>query len=140
MFWSCRRSFVSRGQSLFQEKGGNPYRKPPSVLHKYRLFAEAKLLDDSSVSLDVLLLEVIKKTASLTDKFEQRKTCDMVFLVAFTSRKSPASFQPVNIQPFCKKINELIKFYCIFALPGKQAGAKLHIKSDYTNCPTIIFI
>ena len=50
---------------------------------RYRLSTEAKLLYDSSVSLDVLFLEVVKEAASLTDKFEQRKTCDMVLLVAF---------------------------------------------------------
>ena len=58
---------------------------------RYRLSTEAKLLYDSSVSLDVLFLEVVKEAASLTDKFEQRKTCDMVLLVAFEMLGEPVS-------------------------------------------------
>ena len=41
---------------------------------KYRLSAESELLHDISVSLDVLLLEVVKEAASLADQLKKRKT------------------------------------------------------------------
>ena len=37
---------------------------------KYRLSAESELLHDISVSLDVLLLEVVKEAASLADQLK----------------------------------------------------------------------
>ena len=47
----------------------------------YRLSTETKLFDDSSVSLDVFFLEVVKEATSLTDKLQQRKTGHMILLV-----------------------------------------------------------
>ena len=38
---------------------------------KYRLSAESELLHDISVSLDVLLLEVVKEAASLADQLKK---------------------------------------------------------------------
>ena len=48
---------------------------------KYRLSAESELLHDISVSLDVLLLEVVKEAASLADQLKKRKTGSIVLLV-----------------------------------------------------------
>lgn len=74
--------FVSRGQSLFFMKKGAIRTGIPLLSYtKYRLSAESKLLHDRSVSLDVLLLEIVKEAASLSDQLKKRKTCGMVFLV-----------------------------------------------------------
>ena len=54
----------------------------PHYIFSY-LSTETEFLDDISVSLDIDLLEIIKGTTSLTDKFQQGKTGYMVFLVAF---------------------------------------------------------
>ena len=47
------------------------------------LSTETELLDDISVSLDVLLFEVIKETASLTYELEKRTAGYIVLLVLF---------------------------------------------------------
>ncbi len=47
------------------------------------LSAETELLDDIPVSLDVDFFQIIKRTTSLTDQFQQRKTGYVVFLVVF---------------------------------------------------------
>ncbi len=48
---------------------------------QYLLSTETELLDDSSVSLDVSLFEVIKETTSLTYELEKRTAGYIVFLV-----------------------------------------------------------
>ena len=52
----------------------------PHYVFSY-LSTETEFLDDISVSLDIDFLEIIKNTTSLTDQFQKRKTCYMVFLV-----------------------------------------------------------
>ena len=47
------------------------------------LSTETQLLDDISVSLDILLFEIIKETASLTDELEKRTAGNIVLLVLF---------------------------------------------------------
>ena len=74
--------FVSRGQSLFFMKKGAIRTGIPLLSYtKYRLSAESELLHDISVSLDVLLLEVVKEAASLADQLKKRKTGSIVLLV-----------------------------------------------------------
>lgn len=71
---------MSRNQ-IFNKKGcscgSTPYCKAI-----FSLSTETELLDDCSVSLDVSLLEVIKKTTPLTYELEECKTSCVVFLVA----------------------------------------------------------
>ena len=79
---ACRGTFVSRGQSLFFMKKGAIRTGIPLLSYtKYRLSAESELLHDISVSLDVLLLEVVKEAASLADQLKKRKTGSIVLLV-----------------------------------------------------------
>ena len=79
---ACRGTFVSRGQSLSVMKKGAIRTGIPLLSYtKYRLSAESELLDDISVSLDVLLLEVVKEAASLADQLKKRKTGSIVLLV-----------------------------------------------------------
>ena len=59
---------------------------------KYRLSAESELLHDISVSLDVLLLEVVKEAASLADQLKKRKTGSIVLLVVLGEPVSVLDF------------------------------------------------
>ena len=62
-------------------KKGRPRRDQSLSLPYRKLSAETKLLDDSSVSLDVDSLEVIQKLTSFTHEAKERTTCDNVLLV-----------------------------------------------------------
>ena len=57
-------------------------RPPSSVPTICRLSTETKLLNDSSVSLNVNCLEIIKYTTTLTYKLKKRTTSYIVVLVA----------------------------------------------------------
>ena len=56
---------------FFCEKKGKPCSGFPLVIPIFWLSTQTKLFDDSSVSLDVSLPEVVKDTASLTNESQK---------------------------------------------------------------------
>ena len=73
--------YSSEGILHFTKKGDSPVRdQSPKVFLSF-LSTETKLLDDSPVSLDVNLLEVVQKLAPFTYETEKGTTCSNVLLV-----------------------------------------------------------
>ena len=56
-----RNSLLSNGTCVNHEKGSRP---------KQSLFTDTKLLNQSSVLLDIFLFEIIEKASALADKLE----------------------------------------------------------------------
>lgn len=75
--------FVDIRKLFLRKKGEIPTEVSPSSFPMICLSTESKLLDDSSVSLNISLLEIVKDTTSLTNELQQRTTCRVVFLVGF---------------------------------------------------------
>ena len=72
-FFRRRRLLSAPSDFFVQKKGDEPLPAASPFVGSYlcRLSTETKLLNDSSVSLNINLLEIIKDTTSLTNKLQE---------------------------------------------------------------------